>query len=142
MKILFMCVANSARSQLAEGLARDLFKADNEIYSAGSKPAHVNPMAIAALNECGIDIRTHRSKSIDELPQKFIKNLDFVITLCAEEVCPIIISSAKKIPWPHSDPAGKGGTPEQELQRFRQVRNQIREKLVSFGALHNLLKEG
>ena len=85
-RILFLCVANSARSQMAEGLARALLP-DVDVLSAGSQPTMVNPYAIEALAELGIDISTHRSKSVDEIAPA---NLDFVITLCAEEVCPVL----------------------------------------------------
>src|SRR3989338_8876191 len=104
MKILFMCVANSARSQLAEGLARKVFP-EAEIESAGSHPGKLNPYAVAVMKEIGLDISKHYSKSIDDLSPKFIVGLDYVITLCAEEVCPTMVSKAKKLHWPHPAPA-------------------------------------
>jgi arsenate reductase len=128
-KILFMCVANSARSQLAEGLARHLFGSQIEVQSAGSKPPKPNPFAIQAMKEIGIDISKHYSKTYDQLPPKFLVDLDYVVTLCAEEVCPVIVSKAKKIHWPFPDPAGHGGTDEQQLQRFRETRDAIAAKL-------------
>jgi len=136
MKILFMCVANSARSQVAEGLARSIFGPDVEIESAGSKPSYVNPFAVRALKEIGIDISHHRSKSVNDLSPEFVAGIDYVITLCAEEVCPVIISKAKKLHWPHSDPAGKGGSDEEQLQRFREARDSIQAKLVEYIGLH------
>lgn len=127
-----MCVANSARSQLAEGLARKLFP-NFEIQSAGSHPGKLNPFAVAVMQEIGIDISKHFSKSCDDLPDDFLNHLDFVITLCAEEVCPVIISKAKKLHWPFTDPATKEPITEAEsLQRFRQVRDQIQERLLNF----------
>lgn len=132
MRILFMCVANSARSQLAEGLARSVFGQSAKIESAGSKPAKVNPLAIEALREVGIDISKNYSKSVDDIDPEFVAKLDYVITLCAEEVCPIIITKAKKLHWPHPDPAGQTHlSHEEQLQRFRDVRDQIKEKLVT-----------
>lgn len=132
MKILFMCVANSARSQLAEGLARKVFPTA-EIQSAGSKPAQLNPYAITTMNEIGIDISRHFSKSTEDLSPQFISDLDYVITLCAEEVCPIIISKAKKLHWPLPDPASKEPLSDEEmLNRFRTARNSISEKLNQF----------
>ena len=86
-----MCVANSARSQLAEGLAIQTFP-EAEIQSAGSHPGKLNPYAVKVMNEIGIDISRHHSKSIDDLSPKFIVGLDYVITLCAEEVCPTMVS--------------------------------------------------
>ncbi len=132
MKILFMCVANSARSQLAEGLARKVFP-DAEIQSAGSHPGKLNPHAVAVMNEIGVDISKHYSKSIDNLTPKFIVGLDYVITLCAEEVCPTMVSRAKKLHWPHPDPATKESLPEEEsLRRFREARDAIQRKLEEF----------
>lgn len=132
MKILFMCVANSARSQLAEGLARDIFSAF-EIQSAGSNPGKLNPYAVTVMKEIGIDISKHHSKSYDDLPKQFTDNLDYVITLCAEEVCPVIISKAKKLHWPFPDPASKELLTEQEfLTRFREARDNIKARLLLF----------
>ncbi|HUP58626.1 MAG TPA: arsenate reductase ArsC [Bdellovibrionota bacterium] len=135
MKILFMCVANSARSQLAEGLARNLFGGKAEVASAGSQPSTVNPLAIEALARIGIDISGHRSKRVDDLPSGFVSAVDYVITLCAEEVCPIFPGAAKKLHWPHPDPAG----PNASLERFQKTRDAISEKLKAFGKEHHLL---
>lgn len=133
MKILFMCVANSARSQIAEGLAKSIFGDRAEIQSAGSNPSKVNPFAIEVLTEIGIDIQSHFSKSIDQLPLGFLEHLDYVITLCAEEVCPVLPSQkAKRLHWPLPDPAGKGGTEAEELNRFREIRNEVRKRLLEF----------
>lgn len=133
MKILFLCVANSARSQLAEGLARHLFGGHIEIQSAGSQPTRVNPFAVQALKEVGIDISKQDSKSVDDLAPEFLAGLDYVITLCAEEVCPILPSRAKKLHWPLPDPAGKGGADPEQLERFRVTRDEIRKRLEAFG---------
>ncbi len=132
MNILFMCVANSARSQLADGIAKDLFKNKASIQSAGSKPSQVNPFAIKVLNEIGIDISHHQSKSVDDLSPEFLDSLDYVITLCAEEVCPVVISKAKKLHWPLPDPAGVGSD-EEQLNRFRVTRDEIKKRLIVFG---------
>jgi arsenate reductase len=133
MKILFMCVANSARSQLAHGLAKSIFLNSAEIDSAGSKPTSVNPFAIKALMEIGIDIKNHTSKTTDQISPDFINNLDYVITLCAEEVCPILISKAKKLHWPLPDPAGRHElSQDEQLEFFRKTRDDIKEKLLKF----------
>jgi len=133
MKILFMCAANSARSQLADVIAGELFKGKAEIASAGSNPSKVNPFAVRALAELKIDISNNRSKSVADLPPDFVDKLDYVITLCAEEVCPVIISKAKKLHWPLPDPAGKEGDDAQQLARFRDTRDEIKNRLESFG---------
>ncbi len=134
MNILFMCVANSARSQLAEGLAKEIFGGTAWIESAGSEPKTPNPFAIKVLEEVGIDISKNHSKSINDLKPDFVAGLDYVITLCAEEVCPVLPSrSAKKLHWPFADPASKTPLSEDDmLKRFRQAREGIKEKLVEF----------
>lgn len=133
MKILFMCVANSARSQLAEGLAKKIFGDTAQIESAGSAPKAVNQFAKRVLQEIGVDISSHHSKLVEHLDPRFLVDLDYVITLCAEEVCPILPSqTAKKLHWPFPDPAGQGGTEEEELNRFRDTRDAIKEAIVDF----------
>lgn len=128
-----MCVANSARSQLAEGLARNLFP-HIEIQSAGSQPGELNPYAVAVMKEIGIDISKHYSKSYDDLSPHFVVDLDYVITLCGEEVCPTIVTQkAKKIHWPFPDPASKTTLSETEaLERFRDARDSIQKRLLDF----------
>ncbi len=132
--ILFMCVANSARSQLAEGLARSVFGPDAEIQSAGSNPGKLNPFAVQVMKEIGVDISKQYSKSVDELKPKFIVGLDYIITLCAEEVCPTMVAQkAKKLHWPFPDPATKDKLSNEEmLVRFRTSRDGILESLKKF----------
>ena len=132
MKILFMCVANSARSQLAEGLARSILR-ETEVESAGSQPGKLNPYAVAVMKEIGIDLSAHYSKSVNDLRPGFVEHLDYVIKLCAEEVCPLLVSKARKLHWPLSDPAGQGGSDEEQLQRFRETRDELRKRLETFG---------
>jgi arsenate reductase len=133
MHILFMCVANSARSQLAEGFARQLFP-EVEVRSAGSHPGKLNPHAVAVMKEIGIDISQQYSKSIDTLSPRFIVGLEYIITLCAEEVCPVmVVQKAKKLHWPFPDPATKEPLPEAEaLKRFRGARDTIQERIQEF----------
>lgn len=126
--ILFMCVANSARSQMAEGLARHMLGDDVRVLSAGSAPATVNPHAIEAMAELGIDMAGHRSKSVDEID---VGGVDLVITLCAEEVCPVLPGRVQRLHWPIPDPASKDSSiPADEMrQRFRTARDQIKTLL-------------
>ena len=129
--ILFLCVANSARSQLAEGLAKSIFGSEAIVESAGSEPSgKVQPWAVAVLQEEGIDISKNWSKSTDQLPLGFLANLNYVITLCAEEVCPMLPSKAKRLHWPIKDPAS--AAEEEKPEAFRIARNEIRKKLVEF----------
>lgn len=133
MKILFLCVANSARSQLAEGLAKEILGNEHEIRSAGSAPApEVNPLALKALSEIGIDASNHRPKTWDELPPAFFIGLNYVITLCAEEICPTIATKAKKLHWALPDPAAVKGNAEDRLQAFRKIRDEIKRRLEEF----------
>jgi arsenate reductase (thioredoxin) len=134
MKLLFLCVANSARSQMAEGLAREILGPMHQVESAGSTPTSLNPLAQKAMMEAGIDISRHYSKSIDQLSPQFIVNLDYVITLCAEEVCPTMVSQARRIHWPLPDPAGAEGSEEEKLQRFREVRDELKRRIREFGS--------
>ena len=129
-----MCVANSARSQLAEGLAKKIFHGVAEIESAGSEPKHVNPYAVRVLGELGIDISRNRSKGFNDLSPRFLVDLDYVITLCAEEVCPVLVSqTAQKLHWPFPDPATKEPLPEDMmLGRFRTARDGIKARLEQF----------
>jgi arsenate reductase (thioredoxin) len=125
---LFLCVANSARSQMAEGLARKLFGAHAPVMSAGSEPSHVNPYAIEVMREVGIDITTHHSKSVQQVDPATVST---VITLCAEEVCPVFLGKAQRLHWPIADPASKDPTiPRDEmLTRFRNARDTIQRML-------------
>jgi arsenate reductase len=132
MKILFMCVANSARSQLAEGIAKQIFGERAQIASAGSQPTKVNPFAARALNEVGAEVHSLYSKTVDEISRDFIDQLDYVITLCAEEVCPVLLSQAKKLHWPLPDPAGHPGNDDEQMMRFRQTRDEIRKRIAEF----------
>ncbi len=125
--LLFLCVANSARSQMAEGIARSLAPPGVTIESAGSKPSRVNPLAVRALDELGIDLRSHRSKGVETIAPE---GVEAVITLCAEEVCPVFLGKAHRVHWGLPDPAGAGRTEEEQLQAFRNVRDELRRRLA------------
>lgn len=133
-RILFLCVANSARSQMAEGLARALLGDRVEVQSAGSRPSQVNSYAIESMAELGIDISGHRSKSVEEIDPT---GLDAVITLCAEEVCPALPGRVRRLHWPISDPASSDpAIPAEEMRRrFRCARDQIRDRIAGLTAL-------
>lgn len=135
--ILFLCVANSARSQMAEGLARKLFGARITVQSAGSEPSNVNPFAIEVMREVGVDLTTHRSKSVQSIDPTTV---DTVVTLCAEEVCPIFLTPTRRIHWPIPDPASQDPTIalEEMRSRFRTARDQIQGRLEGLEALLDL----
>jgi len=133
MNILFLCVANSARSQMAEGLAKEILGEGHDIQSAGSEPSgKVHPGAIKSLFHIGLDISKNTSKSIDQLSQSFIEELDYVITLCKEEVCPLFISKAKRLHWPIEDPAISILNEEEVDLRFKIARDIIKTKINKF----------
>lgn len=121
---------------MAEGLARRLFSDTVQVQSAGSNPTQVNPLAIEVMAEIGIDISGHTAKSIDALD---LAAVDTVITLCAEEVCPVFLGQAERLHWPIPDPAGhEGESPEQQLHRFRAAREQLRGRLEVLAALREV----
>ncbi|HEX9800836.1 MAG TPA: arsenate reductase ArsC [Thermoanaerobaculia bacterium] len=127
--LLFLCVANSARSQMAEGIARQLAGDRLRVQSAGSEPTRLNPLAAAALAEVGIDASGQRSKSVDEIDRTAV---DTVITLCAEEVCPVYLGAARRLHWPLPDPAGHAEGEEASLARFRAVRDELARRIEAF----------
>ncbi|HVB79627.1 MAG TPA: VOC family protein [Candidatus Binataceae bacterium] len=136
-RVLFLCVANSARSQMAEGLARKILGTGVEVMSAGSLPSYVNPYAVEALAEIGIDISSHRSKSVDDID---VKGIDLVVTLCAEEVCPVLPGRVRRVHWPITDPSAKdrSRTSEDMLTGFRTARDQIKTRIEVLKGLLDL----
>lgn len=131
--ILFLCVANSARSQMAEGLGRMIFGDRVPVMSAGSEPSKVNPYAIEVMRELGVDLTTQHSKSVQTIDPSTVGT---VITLCAEEVCPVFLGQARRLHWPIPDPASKDPLiPREEmLSRFRTARDTLRGMLERFAA--------
>jgi len=124
-RVLFLCTANSCRSQMAEGWARHLLGGRMEAYSAGVRPARVNRDAVRVMQEVGVDISEHRAKHLDTMrPLTF----DLAITLCenVRELCPRPPGAAKLMHWPIEDPVGAVGTPEERLAAFRKARDEIR----------------
>jgi arsenate reductase len=126
--ILFLCAANSARSQMAEGIARALALPGIVIRSAGSKPTFVRPEAIAVLKEIGIDISEHRSKSVTEIPPS---EIDTVITLCGGAECPIFLGNVQRLHWGLADPAAVGGSESDRLSAFRETRDELMQRITA-----------
>ena len=127
-KVMFLCTANSCRSQMAEGFAKEYGKGLIEIYSAGLMAAGVHKRAAAVMKEIGIDISRQESKTIDET---LLRQMDVVVTLCnyAESLCPSTPSGIRRIHWPIKDPVGTIGTEEQIMNEFRRARDEIKEKV-------------
>ena len=131
MKILFLCVANSARSQMAEGLARHLSDPEAQIMSAGSAPTRMNPYAIEVMQDRGIDITSQAAKSFETLDASAF---DYVVTLCAEEFCSWLPGKTQRLHWPIDDPASSDPalTPDAFRQRFAMARDEIEARLRAF----------
>ena len=130
--VIFLCVANSARSQMAEGLARARAPRGWRVFSAGSNPARLSSTAVEAMREIAIDISSQHSKGRDDVP---LEEADLIITLCAEEVCPVVPGGrAERLHWPLPDPAAVTGDPAARLDRFRAVRDELARRLEALWA--------
>ena len=132
-RVLILCTGNSARSQMAEGILRHIAGDRFEVESAGTAPSHVRPEAIEAMSEIGVDISSHRSKSVDEFSSQ---QFDHIITVCdnAKENCPVFPGRANRIHWSFDDPAAVEGTHRERLHSFRRIRDEIRDRLRRFVA--------
>ena len=127
--LLFMCVANSARSQMAEGIARSIAPPEVVVSSAGSEPTSVRSEAITVLREIDIDISGHHSKSVDDIDAG---SVEVVITLCADEVCPAYLGNVERLHWPIEDPAAVEGDEAARLEAFRVARDEIKLRIEAF----------
>ena len=130
-RVLILCTGNSARSQMAEGLLRRFGGEQFEVFSAGTKPVGVNPLAIEAMRELGIDISAQRSKSVVEFAaEKFAT----VITVCdnAAEECPVFPGAPERVHWSLRDPAAVSGTQEEKLEAFREIRDDLERRIRDF----------
>ena len=130
--VLILCTGNSCRSHLAEGILRSVAGDFLDVQSAGSKPAgYVHPLAIRAMQEIGIDISAHRSKSMGEFAYKPVET---VITVCgnADAACPIFPGQVNRHHWPFEDPAHANGTDAEKLVVFRRVRDEIRRTFTAY----------
>ena len=133
-RVLFLCTGNSCRSQMAEGFARTLRSNDMEAYSAGIEKHGLNPLAVKAMAEAGVDISGYRSKTVDELP---VTEFDYIITLCghANENCPYFPGKAQRIHAGFDDPpalAKDARSEEEALAHYRRVRDEIRQFILDF----------
>ncbi len=136
MKIIFLCTGNSARSQMAEGFARDLkekiYKDKNLlILSAGVSPKPVNPLSVKVMAEKDIDLTNYKSKSLDDID---LTNADYIITLCgdAKDNCPYVGAKTKNLHWDLLDPANAEGSEEEKLNFFRKIRDDIEIRVKDF----------
>jgi arsenate reductase len=133
-KVLFICTHNSARSHMAEGLVNALYAHRYRAFSAGTDPSSLNPYAVRVMQEIGIDISDHRSKSVDEFMDQ---DLDYMVTVCdqAKESCPFFSGGRMPMHKGFQDPASVAGTEPEKLQVFRRVRDEMRDWVErTFGA--------
>lgn len=132
--VLVLCTGNSCRSHMAEGILRAASQGAFAVASAGSKPAgYVHPLAVKALAEIGIDISSHTSKHLNEFLDRKVET---VITVCgnADQVCPVFPGQVNRHHWPFVDPAHATGTEDEQMQVFRQVRDEIRRVFEAYAA--------
>lgn len=130
-KVLFLCTHNSARSQMAEGLLGQFAGDRFEVLSAGTAPTEVNPYAVEAMKEIGIDISRHHSKSVTEF---LGQNIGYVVTVCdsAKERCPIFPQAFRRLHWSLDDPSAAEGTRDEKLAVFRRVRDELENRMREF----------
>ena len=130
-RVLFVCIHNSARSQMAEAFLKQLAGDKFEAESAGIEPGKLNPIVVEAMQEIGIDISGNKTQSVQSLLDAG-KTYDYIFTVCDEtqaERCPLFPGGGKRIHIGFADPSGFSGTPQEKLEETRQVRDQIKEKI-------------
>jgi len=142
MRVLFLCTHNSSRSQMAEGLLQARGGSAYAVFSAGTQPRTVHPLAIKAMRELGIDISDHRAKGIEEFRAQ--PPMDLVITVCddAAESCPFFPHARRQEHWGFPDPSQVEGSEEERLAAFRHIRDQIATRITQFLALSPAASDG
>lgn len=136
IRVLFLCTHNSSRSQMAEGLLRAQGGAAYDVFSAGTQPRVVHPLAIKVMQEIGIDISGHRAKSLEEFRDQF--PMDLVVTVCDEaaEACPYFPNARLQVHWGFSDPSRVEGSEGERLVAFRHIRDLVEARLNRFLGYH------
>ncbi len=131
-RVLFVCIHNSARSQMAEAFLNQICGGEFEAHSAGIEPGRLNPVVVEAMREIGVDISRNQTKSVAGfLAQPF----DYVVTVCDEtsaERCPVFPGGTKRLHWGFPDPSSLGGSPDAKLARTREIRNAIKQKIETW----------
>ena len=131
LKVLFVCIHNSARSQMAEALLKKIASDNFDVESAGLEPGTLNPLAVEAMREIGIDISQNKAKSVFEFFKQG-KKYHYVITVCDEskaQKCPVFPGIKSQLHWNFEDPSGFTGTFEDRLEKTRKVRDNIKERI-------------
>src|SRR5713226_5727691 len=135
-RVLFVCTGNSCSSQMAEGFLRELAGNQFKAASTGTSPTRVNPLAVRAMAEVGVDITEQRSKSVEEMTGE---RFDYVITVCdrAREACPVFPGRANRLHWSFDDPGEAEGSEQERLEVFRRTRNDIAASIKDFASAHH-----
>lgn len=131
-RVLILCTGNSCRAQMAEALWNELGRGNWEAHSAGSNPAgYVHPLAVKVMGGSGTDLSQHKNKSLEQFRDQ---PFDLVVTVCgnAQEACPTFPGAKQMLHWPFEDPAHAAGSEDEKLAVFRDVRDQIRDRINSF----------
>ena len=131
IRVLVLCTHNSARSQMAERFLRQLAGDRFEVASAGMQARGVNPLAVRAMAEAGVDLAGHSSKTLDRFLEE---RWDYVVTVCdsADEACPVFPRAATRLHWSFDDPSSARGTEEERLAVFRRVRDEIKARIAAW----------
>ncbi|MGP8213314.1 MAG: arsenate reductase ArsC [Syntrophobacteraceae bacterium] len=131
-KVIFLCTGNTARSQMAEAFLRKHGGDRFEVFSAGLEPSEINPLTRKVMAEIGLDLGGQYSKGFEQFLDK--EDFDYVITVCgnADARCPFFPGKVVRMHWPFDDPASAEGTDEEKLGKFREIRNQIEQKIKSW----------
>jgi len=130
-KVIFICTGNACRSQMAEGLLRHMAGNKFEVYSAGSHPSHLHPASVAVMAEWGIDIARHTAEPIDDYLET---GIDIVITVCdnAQQICPTFPGNVKRIHWGLDDPYHGWGAEPEDLLPYREIRDELKDRIKVF----------
>ena len=134
--VLFVCIHNSARSQMAEAFVNERYGDRLRAYSAGLEAGKLNPTVVEAMRELGIDISGNRTKAVND-PEIRARAYDYVVTVCDEssaEACPVVPALGARLHWSFPDPSAFGGTPDERLARTRDVRDAIAERVGAWCA--------
>ena len=130
-KVIFICTGNACRSQMAEGLLRHMAGDKFEVYSAGSHPSRLHPASVAVMAEWNIDITRHSSEPIDDYLET---GIDIVITVCdnAQQICPTFPGNVKRIHWGLDDPYHGWGAEPEDLLPYREIRDELKDRIKVF----------
>ena len=138
-RIIFICTGNSARSQMAEAILRKYAGEHFEVHSAGTKPKGIHPQTITVMKEAGYDLSNHLSKSLSQFLGKVHFGIGITVCAKAEAECPILLGVGTRLHWPFDDPAAFEGPEDEQIAKFREIRDQIEEKIKAWLRERNII---